>query len=66
MSMREYPIRDFIRILNENGWFHEHHSSNHYVYSKNGFPNKLTVNFHERTVRPVIAKRLLKEAGIEL
>ena len=66
MSMREYSVKDFVKILNDNSWFHDHHSSNHYSFSKIGFPNKIVVNHHERTVRPVIAKRLLKEAKINI
>lgn len=64
--MREFTVKEFIDIITSQGWTHDHHSSNHFVYSKTGFPNKLTVNFHNRTMNPCIAKRLLKEAKINL
>lgn len=64
MSMREYPVRDFIRILNKNGYEYEHNSGVHYTYSKKGCKYKVVVNHHERTVRPVIAKRLIKEGNL--
>ena len=64
MSMREYPVREFIKILNKNEWYYEHHDSVHYVYSKEGYSNKIVINHHERTVRPVIAKRIIKEGNL--
>jgi len=64
MSLREYPVREFVKILHRNGWDFERNDSVHYIYSKKGYSNKIVINHHERTVRPVIAKRLIKEGNL--
>lgn len=66
MRMRGFTPREFADILIQNGYYHCHHSSNHYNFKKDGCSKIITVNFHDRKEmsRP-ICKRLLKEAGLE-
>ena len=64
--MKEFTPREFEKILNSNGFHYSHHSSNHKNYKRDGLDKVITVNFHNRIMSRPMAKRLLKEAGIEL
>lgn len=66
MRMKEFTPKEFESILLANGFRYSHHSSNHVNYKKDGFPKIITVNFHNRVMNRPMAKRLLKECGIDL
>lgn len=59
--MRQYTQKEFIRILEKNGFRYERHSGSHAIYSKNGrhvsVPHKLEC---------VIARRLIKENNLNI
>ena len=59
--MRQYTQKEFIRILEKNGFRYERHSGSHAIYSKNGrhvsVPHKLEC---------VIARRLIKENNLNV
>lgn len=54
--MKQYTQREFIRIVEKNGFRYERHSGSHAIYSRGGrhvsIPHKLEC---------VIARRLIKE-----
>ena len=59
--MRQYTQKEFIRILEKNGFRYERHCGSHAIYSKNGrhvsVPHKLEC---------VIARRLIKENNLNI
>jgi predicted RNA binding protein YcfA (HicA-like mRNA interferase family) len=66
MHMKEFTPKEFESILLRNGFHLAHYSSNHKNYKRDGFERVITVNFHERLMNRCIARRLLKECGIEI
>lgn len=59
--MKQYTQREFIRIVQKNGFLYSRHSGDHAIYVKNGrhisIPHKL---------ESVIARRLIRENNLEV
>lgn len=59
--MRQYTQKEFIRIVEKNGFRYERYSGSHAIYSKKGrhvsIPHKLEC---------VIARRLIKENNLNI
>jgi predicted RNA binding protein YcfA (HicA-like mRNA interferase family) len=62
--MSGYTPREFADILVDNGWCFKTKRGSHATYYKTGHSNIITIPCHGELCRPM-AKRLLKEAGIE-
>lgn len=57
--------RQLIKILEENGWYLARTESSHWIYLKEGACRPIPVPMHGNKDIGVLAKRILKEAGIK-
>ncbi len=62
--MKGYSFKEFQKILEDNNWKIKSCKGDHYTFEKNNTLNIITVPYRRKEICRPLAKRLLKEAGI--
>jgi len=57
-------FRELEKLLLENGWTFKNAKGSHYQYTHPVNPRKLTVPNHPGDISPILAKAILKQAGL--
>jgi len=60
--MKDYNIREFKRILMDNGWVYHHQTGDHEIWYKNS--RHMSVPLRKKN--PMLFRRLIRENGIKL
>lgn len=56
--------RQVMKILKKNGWKHVRTESSHWIFVKDGCERPIPVPLHGNKDLGILAKRILKEAGV--
>jgi predicted RNA binding protein YcfA (HicA-like mRNA interferase family) len=58
--------KEVIRLLNKNGWVHERTTGSHYIFSKEGINENISVPVHgNRNIAKGTLHIILKTAGLK-
>lgn len=64
--MKQLSGKEFARLLEKNGWSRARVSGSHYIYTKKGRPERISVPIHgNKSLKTGLLVHLLKIAGIE-
>lgn len=58
-------FREIEKVLLADGWTLKGAKGSHYQYVHPSKPGKVTVPFHSGEIAPIIAKSILKQAGLQ-
>ena len=64
MRKQEFSTKEFIHLLQQNGWKETRRKSSHITLSKNNNAHIITVVDHGKEMNRCLARKLLKEAGL--
>lgn len=62
MTQKDYNIREFERLLANNGWIYDHQTGDHKIWIKNGRHMSVPI----RKKNPMLFRRLIKENRLEV